>query len=234
MSALIAGINQLKPDIVCFQEVSPHPLLRRLQSEIVAQHCGIAHHVYSCSGCWGERQEGLAILSRHQIARSNRVALPEFAGDTTRQILLSELEVESRRILVANTHFAFPLHMTREREIQAHALNAAIKELREQSHVRSVVICADLNDQPGSPAVQAILDGEHGRFDVFGSSEEPGHTYSSKNPYVDPTAWPDGRIDYIFADGELRPADCGIVFDGRHGLGVVSDHFGLFCRFGFS
>jgi endonuclease/exonuclease/phosphatase family metal-dependent hydrolase len=145
MSALIAGIYQLKPDIVCFQEV----------------------RLTLCFGGFNPK------LSR-SIAASRTM------------------------------------------------------------YIRSVVICGDLNDQPGSPAVQAILDGEYGRFDVFASSEEPGHTYSSKNPYVDPTLWPDGRIDYIFADGELRAADCGIVFDGRHGLGAVSDHFGLFCRFGFS
>lgn len=163
MSVLISGIKQLRPDVICFQEVSPHPQLLRVQSEIIAQQCGIAHHASSSSGCSGERQEGLAILSRYRIVRSMKVALPEFPGDTARQVFFSELDVESHRILVANTHLAFPLHMTYERKSHALALNSAIKEYREQFHVPSVIICGDLNDGPGSPAVQTILDGDPAR-----------------------------------------------------------------------
>jgi endonuclease/exonuclease/phosphatase family metal-dependent hydrolase len=233
MSGLIAGIRQLQPDITCLQEVSRHPQLRLLQSEIIARECGIAHHAFSLSGCWGERQEGLAILSRYQIARSTKVALPDFAGDGARQVFLAELEVGSHRIVIANTHLAFPLGMAGERESQARALNAAVKEFQKQFHVRPVVICGDLNDQPGSPAVRAIRDGEFGRFDVFASGEESGSTYSSKNPYVDSGLWPDGRIDYIFANAELATVDRSIVFDGRRGLAIVSDHFGLFCKLEF-
>jgi hypothetical protein len=45
LAALVAGLNRLAPDIACFQEVSPHPQLSRLQSELVAQLCHFPHHV---------------------------------------------------------------------------------------------------------------------------------------------------------------------------------------------
>lgn len=125
--------------------------------------------------------------------------------------------------------------MTRERSSQAATIVAAIKDYRDRFRVPSVVICGDFNDAPGSPAVRTILDSDPGLSDAFASChpECPGHTFSSQNRYVDPTLDEDGRIDYIFAGNELRPHSCEIVFDGRNGLAVASDHFGLLCTFGF-
>ncbi len=235
-AALVSGIKQLKPDIVCFQEVSPHPRLGRVQSEIIAEQWGFAHHAYSFSGRWGKREEGLAILSRQPIIRSVRVVLPEFPGDMPRQVFLSELNFESRRILVANTHLAFAVHMTRERSSQAAVVAAAIKNYRDEFRTPSVVICGDFNDAPDSPAIRTILESNPELFDAFASRHPKcrGHTFSSQNRYVDPALEEDGRIDYIFAGGELRPSSCDIVFDGQNGLEIVSDHFGLFCTLEFS
>jgi endonuclease/exonuclease/phosphatase family metal-dependent hydrolase len=234
MSLLIAGLNELKPDIVCLQEVSPHPALSRLQSEIVAQRCGFAHHRFSLTGHWQNRDEGLAVLSRYPIARTATVALPEFPGDRTRQVLFAEIEIASHRMLIANTHLAYALHMTEERKSQVLALNGAIGDYRRKFEAHSVVICGDFNDKPDSPAIRAMLGDELKRFDAFASCNagREGHTFTSKNPYVDGTLWPDWRVDYIFGDSELEPVDCRVVFDGNDGLAIASDHFGVFCTLG--
>lgn len=235
MSLLIAGLNKLQADIVCLQEVSPHPTLSRLQSEILAQHCGFAHHRFSLTGHWENRDEGLAVLSRYPIARTATVALPEFPGDRHRQVLFSEMEIESHRVLVANTHLAAALTMTEERKSQVLALNRAIDDYRKQFATQAVLICGDFNDRPESPAIRAMLDGKLERCDVFAScnSAGAGHTFTAKNPYVDGALWPNWRIDYIFADRKLKPIDCRVVFDGNDGLAIASDHFGVFCTLGF-
>ncbi len=235
MSLLIAGLNELKPDIVCLQEVSPHPELSRLQSKIVAQRCGFAHHRFSLTGRWENRDEGLAVLSRYPISTTATVALPEFPGDRARQVLLVEMEIESHRMLVANTHLAYALHMAEERKAQVLALNRAIGHYRKKLEAQSVVICGDFNDKPDSPAIRAMLGDELKRFDAFAccNAGREGHTFTSKNPYVDGRLWPDWRVDYIFGDSELKPIDCRVVFDGNDGLRIASDHFGVFCTLGF-
>ncbi len=234
-SALVSGIKKLTPDIICLEEVSRHPRLLRLQSEIIAERCDFAHHAYSRSGYWGQREEGLAMLSRYPITKSVGVVLPEFPADMARQVFFSELNFETRRVLVANTHLAFPLHMKRERSSQAAMLMSALKDYCDQSPVPSVIVCGDFNDTPDSPAIKTILDGDYALSDAFASCnpECQGHTFSSRNSYADPAPGEEGRIDYIFACGELRINGCEIVFDGRNGLDLVSDHFGLFCTLGF-
>jgi endonuclease/exonuclease/phosphatase family metal-dependent hydrolase len=236
LAALVAGLDRLVPDIVCFQEVSPHPQLSRLQSELVAQLCHFPHHVFSRSGYWVEREEGLAILSRYPIVRSVRTVLPEFQGDTVRQVFVAELDVESRRILVANTHLAFPLHMRRERAAQVAVLMAALKDCRERFGARSLVLCGDFNDMPSSPAIRTLLDSDLALVDAFASlhPQDRGYTFSPENPYVRAAPGEEGRIDYIFAGGELELNVCDIVFDGRNGLRIASDHFGLLAEFRFA
>ena len=42
-AALAAGLKQLRPDIVCLQEVARDPRSGRRQSDLVAQMCDIPH-----------------------------------------------------------------------------------------------------------------------------------------------------------------------------------------------
>jgi len=235
LSALCSGVRRLQPDVICLQEVSVHPRLGRIESEIIAEQCGFTHHAYSFSGHRGKREEGLAILSRHPLIGSTRVALPEFPGDMARQVLVCRLKIGSRSLLVANTHLAFPLRMTRERSAQAAVALAAIKDYRDRSAASSaapgMILCGDFNDAPDSPAIRTILDSDLALVDTFAffHPQNAGHTFSLRNHYVDAPPEEEGRIDYIFAGGELELDSSEIVFDGSNGLEIVSDHFGLLC-----
>ena len=39
------GLKKLRPDIICLQEVARDPKSGHSQAELVAEMCGLAHHV---------------------------------------------------------------------------------------------------------------------------------------------------------------------------------------------
>ena len=222
--ALEAGLKQLRPDIVCLQEVYRDPSSGRSQAELIADMCNLAQCV---------EHNGLAILSANPAVQSNSVALPEFPGDFPREVLLAEFPIEGRPLLVANTHLSYPPELVQERRRQAETLLAAIERL--YSGTTAKILCGDFNDVPNSPAVRAVLDSKEEFRDVFAECHpgEPGFTYSPKNRYVEPSWTVDERIDYIFANRDLVATDCSVVFDGSNALDLVSDHFGVFGSLAF-
>lgn len=224
--ALERGLKRLRPDIVCLQEVDRDPKSGRGQSEIIAKMCGHAHVV---------EDDGLAIVCSIPVVRSARVSLPEFPEDLPRGILSAELLIENRSLLVTNTHLAYPPKMIQERNKQAEMLLASIKQHRSAGRRIAKILCGDFNDVADSPAVKSVLDSDEEFQDVFAECHPgcPGFTYACHNPYVDPSWTVDERIDYIFADRDLVPKECSVVFDGNNGLDFVSDHFGVFCRLAF-
>lgn len=223
-AALAGGIEQLRPDIVCLQEVAHDLQSGRRQSDLVAQMCGLPHVL---------DHHALSILSRTPIVHSHSAALPEAPRDEPRQVLLAETSVEGRPLLIANTHLAWRPEMIVERKAQAGALLAALARFAPAGEAQAKILCGDFNDDPDSPAVRLVTGGG-GFHDVFADCHpgDPGFTWSLQNPYVDQATNRGQRIDYIFAEGGLRPRDCSIVFDGN-GLDFASDHFGVFCNLEF-
>ena len=225
-SALARGLKVLRPDIICLQEADRNPRSARSQTELVAEMSNLAQH---------EEQNGLSILCRYPIVRTNSAELPKFPGDYPRQILFAEIMIENRPILVANTHLAYRPEMIQERKAQVETLLAAIKRYDSERELAAKILCGDFNDVPDSPAVRMVLANTEGFKDAYDQCcpNSLGITYSRKNPYVDPISTIDQRIDYIFANGELVPKECSVVFDGSRGFEFVSDHFGVFCSLAF-
>ncbi len=224
--ALESGLQRLRPDIICLQEVARDPQTGRSQAELVATMSGLQH---TAEG------DGLAVLCSAPIARSQRVALPEFAGDYPRQILLTDVVIEGRTLLVANTHLAYRPEMVGERQVQADALLAALKDYAATSAAIAKLLCGDFNDTADSPTVRAVMGSEQGFHDAYAERHpnSPGFTFFTRNKYVDPVWTEDQRIDYVFSTAELTVLDCAVVFDGHDGLDLVSDHFGVFCKLDF-
>jgi maltose 6'-phosphate phosphatase len=224
--ALAAGLKKLRPDIVCLQEVYRDPKSGRSQAELVAGMCGLAHHV---------EENGLAILCSQPAVRFNSAALPQFAGDPLRHVILAEFRIEGRPLSVINTHLAYQPEMAEARRKQADVLLATIR--REHSTARRIakILCGDFNDVAESPAVCAVSSGDEEFRDAFAECRpnNPGFTYSPRNQYVERSWTVDERIDYIFVSRDLASKDCAVVFDGNNGFDFVSDHFGVFCNLEF-
>lgn len=237
---LISGLKRLQPDIVCLQEVSRHPTTQRIHSELFAAPCGLEHHLFSGLGesepqraALPRNTEGVSILSRHPALRQATVSLPYFHGDVPRQVLMAELAIERHRLVVATTHLAFPPAFANERTIQMRKALDAIDRFATHGDVDAMILTGDFNDELNSPAVQSILQDRHGFRDAYSACQpnDPGVTFTSRNPYVGKGFEPGLRIDFIFATPKLKPIACTLVFDGAHDLDLVSDHFGVLCDF---
>ena len=226
--ALAAGLKKLRPEIVCLQEVYSDPKSGRSQAELVAEMCRLNHHV-------GEN--GLSIISSQPAVRSVIEPLPQMPDDPPRQVLLAEFVVETRRLLVINTHLAYQPKMVEGRRKQAGAMLEAIKRHAPKPGDCPKVLCGDFNDVADSPAIRLVLKDEIGFHDAFAKCHprSRGVTYSpTRNSYVDPAWTENQRIDYVFLSRGLKAKNCSVVFDGTHGLDFVSDHFGVFCNVQFS
>jgi endonuclease/exonuclease/phosphatase family metal-dependent hydrolase len=177
--------------------------------------------------------EGLSILSRFPALRQARVALPYFEGDIPRQIFLAEFSIGRARIAVATTHLAFPPAFSSEREVQMRKALDAVDQFTAHAGIDAIILTGDFNDEPGSPALQAVLGSRHGFLDAYSACHpnDPGATFTSANPFVGPGFAPGQRIDFIFATRRLEPVECTLVFDGRGGLDFVSGHLGVLCAF---
>jgi endonuclease/exonuclease/phosphatase family metal-dependent hydrolase len=223
-SALITGLKVLLPDIICLQEVAHDRRTGRRQSELAAEAAGLANHYDN---------DALSILSRYPILRSANAALPEFARDEPRQVLMIETLADGRPLLVANTHFAWRLEMIAERKMQAKTLLAEIARFASAGAVKNKILCGDFNDDPDSPAVRLVLNNIEGFRDAYASChpDDSGSTFALKNPYVHRAHPRDQRIDFIFASGDLMPQECSVVFDGSNSLDLASDHYGVCAEF---
>lgn len=238
---LASGLQRLRPDIVCLQEVSRNPATQQIRSEQVAASCGFPHHLFSGFGEAASQSghsvpaglEGLAILSKFPALRQNTIALPSFPGDFPRQALLAEIAVNERRIGVVTTHLAYPPTFSREREAQMRQVLDGIDQFTSHDAVDAIILTGDFNDECHAPSILAILHSRYGFRDAYATCrpEDRGATFASSNPYAGPGFEPGLRIDFIFATPNLQPLECTPVFDGNSGLDPVSDHFGVMCEF---
>lgn len=222
MTALAAGLQALRPDIVCLQEIAVDPRTGRRQSTFAAEACGLAHVV---------DDNQLSILSRFPIDRGYSVALPDFPQDEPRQVLLTDLRIGGRPLLVANTHLCWRAEWPAERKMQADVLLPALERHGARD---ATILCGDFNDDPDSPALLAVKGHRLGLRDSFAvcRPEDPGLTWMRQNRYVHQTTERDQRIDYIFCAGALAPVSSTVVFNDANAL--VSDHYGVFSVFELS
>ena len=222
-----SGTQKIAPRHACLQEVYRDPKSGRGQAELIADMCGLTHFV---------EESGLAIFCSQPVALLNSAALPQFAGDPPRYVILAEFLIEGRALLVINTHLAYRPEMIEGRRKQVEALLAAVRAPISGNQGSRKFFAEILMTLPGfSPAIRAVLNSDEKFIDVFAQCHpnDRGFTYSPRNQYVERSWTLDERIDYIFMSRDLMPKDCAIVFDGNNGLDFASDHFGLFCRLEF-
>ncbi|MFB4277904.1 endonuclease/exonuclease/phosphatase family protein [Nonomuraea sp. MTCD27] len=236
---LIAGLRDLCPDLIAFQESVVTD-----DYDQVADLLGPGYHVVhqeqgeadgtraSIASRWP-----LGEIRQRRLAVTTRVNLSEFAG----WIGLAEV-LAPEPLLFVNHKPSFRLAHEHERELQAVHATRLIEEVLGERGLH-VVVAGDFDAPPEAASVrfwsglQSLRGTSVAYRDVWQWTHphDPGHTFTPVNPLVKNGNWPleaGRRIDYLFVrchgnGPTLRPENCRQIFD-RPVNGIwASDHFGL-------
>lgn len=234
-----AGLKELAPDVVAFQEVKEQGGETTAARLARAAGYNLVFADASPPGHAGDRW-GLAILARDPVVDHAATDLPDPEPGERRILLSARIDTDAGAIWVHDTHLNYKLQDGPNRERQVMAIARAVSERAGDS---PQIVMGDFNARPEADEIrwmrgQTTLAGERACFqDAWARVHplEPGWTWASANPYTKALQFLDldRRIDYLFVtperkDGRGRVLDCRIVLD-RPGAGGVfaSDHFGL-------
>ena len=146
-------------------------------------------------------------------------------------------------LLAVHHRGAYHLNLEGVREQQALATARFVEDLVADRDDVPVVLLGDLNAAPDSASIRFLtgkqsLEGTSVRYEDAWSathSDEPGHTFTPRNPLVRAGQMPlerGRRIDYILLRSgphgpQLDVADCRMVFTEPVNDVWASDHFGV-------
>jgi endonuclease/exonuclease/phosphatase family metal-dependent hydrolase len=238
LQVLLAGLEELQPDVLALQEVRDVPGTIANQAETIAGRLGY-QHVYAPATEWGGGMEGVAILAR-AILGSEHAELPGATPTERRVVLMARCDTPAGPVQVYTTHLNYRLTDGQVREAQVQAIDDFVKV--HPSDLPQLLV-GDFNATPAHDEIrflrgQTTLGGRRTYWqDAWARlhPDEVGYTWARRNPYTAKLAWlePDRRLDYIFvtpmkSNGRGTVRECRIVLDEPATDGVfASDHFGL-------
>ncbi|MGY9075263.1 MAG: endonuclease/exonuclease/phosphatase family protein [Acidimicrobiales bacterium] len=228
--AIARSLVELKPDIVCLQEVwstsaDDEGLLGDErpaaidQAEVLANALGGFHVARTEERFRDGVSFGNAILSRWPIVKSASLDLPPIKdGRSHRKALFTAVEAPHGIVPVFCTHLAYRFDESELRQRQVRLLLEFIDEHRDKSqNAHPPVLGGDLNAVPTSDEIR-LLTGESATpveglvmtdaWPQRGTGD--GVTWTHRNPYSADASWPQRRIDYLMV-GWPRPKPLGNV-----------------------
>ncbi|MFH1132284.1 MAG: endonuclease/exonuclease/phosphatase family protein, partial [Pseudomonadota bacterium] len=223
-------LPKLKPDVICLQEVREVSGKIPNQAEALARSFGM-EFVYETAQEWGGGLEGLAILSRHSIAKHVVRELPFSQGSSRRICLGASIITPDGSTWVFNTHLAYRPIDGVMRERQVHEVDRFVRECQGDATV--VLLAGDFNTVPDSDEMRFLrgltsIQGERTYYqDAFATCNpgDDGITWSSANPYTKSLEWlpSDRRLDYIFVSAR-RKNGSGTIYACRLVLTEPDEH----------
>jgi len=193
-AGVAAALAELRPDVVLLQE-APRLLGSRLANARLACRAGLRRTAGGASAAGN-----LLLVSRRvQVVQSHAVLLPRRRGLHRRGAVLAVLALDGVRFGVLGTHL----------DLDAEARLATARRVRGPlPALPPLLVGADLNEEPGSPAWQVL---SHGLIDL---ARDLGPTFPQRAPRR--------RIDGLFADPALE-----VIAVQRPDPGPVTDHLPL-------
>ena len=235
--AILATLLALDADVIGLQEVcSRDPdqvgwLAAELDREIVAAPGGDNDRFTIVN----------AIASRWPILESDWRYLDVGEMPKHRTVLWAQLDTPHGPWDVFTTHLSHGFDQSGLRQRQLDEIAMWVDERRRANADATLppVVVGDLNAVPDSdemrrltgraaPAVPGLVF-----TDVWEQvGDGPGETYSDTNPYVNDSAWPERRLDYLLVSWPRRRPSGNPAAVQRFGLdpvdGVIaSDHWGV-------
>lgn len=222
MSLLQENLTKIKPQIICFQEVS---LINGKPQIAQMMHSLQYSLVYQKSGMWQGREEGLAIATCLPVIEVKYYFLPmEHAYNDMQRILQKVIiQYNSKKLCILNTHLAYHIKSGPCREIQMDFICSVISSLKNKYDY--IILCGDFN----------CFELELTHIDFFlkrslliDSALEKKNTFSFNNPYVSAELWPNRRIDFIFSNNNDLVSD--ICMYNNDKLSICTDHYGVLAQ----
>lgn len=185
-----AVLTRLEPDLVCLQE-APRLLLWRLSRLLLAHRSGL-RVLTRTQGC------GNLLLAAPHVQRvaAGVLTLPRRPGLHRRALVHALVVVEGRPMVLAGTHL----------DLEPAARLDSARRVRAHLPDGPLVLGADVNDEPGSPAWSALARGL--------SSAGRGPTFPSRAPRR--------RLDALLAGPQFELVSSEVV-----PTGLVSDHLAV-------
>jgi endonuclease/exonuclease/phosphatase family metal-dependent hydrolase len=214
--AILAVIEKESPDVICLQEVWAE---RRGEDQVERFADALEYHAARTDGPWfEERSFGNAILSRWPVIDAEQHALPKDDGTPGhRRALYAVTDSPFGPVPIVSVHLEHRLDGTLVRRRQAATLARVIADRRgDPDRDFPVIVGGDLNATPDSDEVRSLT----GRsplpvpglllMDCWEQAGDgtSGVTWSSENPHVGWSAWPNRRLDYLFVSWP-RPRPIG-------------------------
>ncbi len=183
------ALAALDADLVCVQE-APRLLLWRLSRLRLAHRAGLRPLTRARAG-------GNLLLAwpRPRLRSAGADLLPRRPGLHRRAVVHAEVEVDGRLLVLAGTHL----------DVEPAARLDSAARVRALLPRGPLVLGADVNDVPGSPAWQVLSAG------LVDARAGLGPTF--------PAARPDRCLDALIVDPALEVVDAAVGATGR-----VSDH----------
>ncbi|MCB1027664.1 MAG: endonuclease/exonuclease/phosphatase family protein [Microthrixaceae bacterium] len=240
---IVAWVDRLDPDVICFQEVSEdddRPNAAGLIAEATARHRHWAFGGGELAETWpgATGRFGSAVLSRWPIDESTCHLLghaeADAPGDAIVAVLPWELfHVRTAGIDLFSTHLAPAPEHGRHRLVQVAEIDRVIKATRGDRDVHRFgerreglppILCGDFNAEADSDEIRFLCglttlnDTTTFYQDAWRvAGDGPGYTNDWKrNPFCAGLNVHRKRIDYVFVgDPFLRAGDAGRVLDVR-------------------
>lgn len=241
LSQIAKAINELKADIVCFQEVAEHWNDGRgdwnsNSAKIINDRLDTPYHIYTDWAHLGfdKYREGVAILSRYPL-------LKQESGYVSNSD--DPFNIHSRKVVMVQVHVpylgsinVFSAHLSWWED----GFQEQFKRLddwanaRHNRHIKATMLCGDFNVTAGSSGYYLVVNNHNydDQYLIATATASPEQNFRTNDPYWQRQLADDYRIDYIFLDkaSELRAFSARVLFTEQD-YGRVSDHCGYFMVF---
>lgn len=224
------------PDIAGLQEVSRH---ERVEEGVSTAHQlghALGWHVLFADGDGPPQasgvRNGLAILSPHPLRELGRITLPDGLGSESYLCLAGEVHTIDGPIIFLTTHLSLAVGEAEMRTHQEGSVRRMLAFCRTLPPEAPVVICGDLNAEPGHGAIRMLL-GE-GEIDEQPNRFRDAAMLATGAPLPTmPSHAPTAPLDYIFVRNAVVHA-CRTAGTANAEGYFPSDHLGLVADIGIA
>ena len=225
-------LRHIDADVICLQEVwatdgaGAEPDRTSDQARLLGDALSL-HAARTAPTFYDGHSFGNAILSRWPVEPVADEALPRADGRPGhRRVLAAVIDSPWGPWPVASTHLDHRFDASSTRILQVEALLTLASKWRgDPACDLPVVIGADLNAVPDSDEVRTLTGRRAGVEGIVMSDvwehvgEGSGATWRRGNPYLNDSAWPDRRLDYLLVSWPRpkptgNPVQCWMAGDG--------------------